>query len=870
MSLSEPPSALPVGTVTFLMTDVEGSTQLWERLPAAMSDAMRRHHSIVHNAIRNLGGELPPDQGEGDSVLGAFKDAQQAVRCAIQVQQALSDETWPEQVEIRVRIGVHTGEGWANEDGNYLGTAIIRCARVRSFARGRQILISRTTRERCGTSLPLGATLIDRGVHRLKHLSRPEHLTEVRYPGLGEEFPPISPTWEVPNNLQEELTSFVGRRVETEALTEELARARLVTIVGPGGIGKTRLATHVARQMLDSFPDGIWFLDLASRSDLEDLPEVIAGVLGIPGPGVTDAQDELRWLAQGIRKASLLLIFDNCEHVVDEVAATVESLLRLTSGPKVLATSRESLRATGERVHMLTPLELPDDDLSVSQLSDIESVRLLLDRAQEHSPGLDMSSEDSVAVVQICRRLEGIPLAIELLAPRLRDMHFPEVIAAMEDRFTLLSKGSRTAPHRQQTLLNLLDWSYELLDEEEQSLFRSLAVFVGGFSIEAAATVCSEVPNTARVAEVMSRLVDKSLVMQTPGLARSRFAMLETTASYAAEKLNEAGDSTALRDRDLSYFMELGEERGDALRISEDPDWKDLLQLEEPNLLVALEWARVRNDYASSARLSGALWMFWDVRGQYEHGRKWLRYALSSERLEPEAEIRAQAGASFMSLSLADPGGVRQHAHRAISLWRQIGEPSTLAWFATWVLCDLAFASLLGDDTAGALEPANEALRTAQLAHEPSAQTRALYTLGFATQPLDLQAAERFYQQALALARQHDMQLGKSRTLTRLAEIALGRQEIDAAMAIFKEVIEITRSLDDKAILGNALLRLAALEDVTGSETAATRLRQEGQEILQSIGLTQEIGSILAEAAERSRGTRDGHVRAPESGKAGG
>ncbi len=347
---------------------------------------------------------------------------------------------------------------------------------------------------------------------------------------------------------------------------------------------------------------------------------------------------------------------------------------------------------------------------------------------------------------------------------------------------------------------------------------------------------------------VLSRLVDKSLVVHASDPVERRFSLLETTAEYAYDKLMAAAEEELARDLHLAYFVRAAEEWGDRLRTSEDPDWKDVIQRDELNFMGALEWAKRSGNTHNLAALASSLWFFWDVRSQWNIGRQWLHEGLVPS-LQPDLEIRTQAGASFMSLNMADASGIRDHAPRAVALWKQIGEPASLAWFAAWSLCDLAFAALLEDDPAASLEPARRASEVADRAEEPSAKGRALYTLGFATQPHDLGAAESHFREALTLARQHGMQVGLPRILTRLAEVALARRDVSTARRHLEEVAEVARTLDDKVMLAEALLQLAELEQGQSHVESASALRREGEAILERVGLAREVGALLTEAA---------------------
>ena len=553
-------------TVTFLLTDVEGSTALWEADPAAMRQALARHDALLADGIAEHGGVVVKSRGEGDSVFAVFDMASDAVTAAVELQASLQAAAWPTAAPLRVRMALHTGEAqW--RDGDYFGPAVNRCARLRAAAHGGQILLSQATADLLRDSQTDGVGLRALGEHRFRDLARPEAVFQVVHPLLPGEFPPLGSLDAHPNNLPRELTSFVGREREVDEVRRLLVTTRLLTLTGSGGVGKTRLSQRVAADLGPSFPDGIWLVELAGLGDPSLLAQVVASVLGVreqPGRALLDT------LIDVLRPRTCLLLLDNCEHLVEACAALADSLLRACPGLILLATSREPLGIAGETVWRVPPLTMPDasgdaatsDDTSA--LAQYEAVRLFEERARAALPAFTLTGQNGPAVAQICRRLDGIPLAIELAAARVRGVAPEQLADRLDDRFRLLTGGSRTALARHQTLRALVDWSYELLSEPERVLFCRLSVFAGGWTLDAAEEVCSGGGiEPADILGLLLQLVDRSLVLaeeqpiQAGGLSPVRYRLLETLRQYGAEKLRDTGDALVLRTRHLDWSPRL-------------------------------------------------------------------------------------------------------------------------------------------------------------------------------------------------------------------------------------------------------------------------------------------------------------------------
>ncbi|MGB8646152.1 MAG: AAA family ATPase, partial [Anaerolineae bacterium] len=587
-------SNLPSGIVTFLFTDIEGSTRLWEQHPDAMRQAMTRHDVLIEETVARDAGHIVRPRGEGDSRFAVFARATDAAAAARDIQQALAAELWPTPRPLRVRMALHTGEADLRA-GDYYGSDVNRCARLRAVGSGGQTLLSQATFGLVRDALPAEVTLRDLGEHRLKDLRRPEHVFELDVLGLPAEFPPLQSIDAFPNNLPIQLTSFVGREQELKEVQQLLATGRLLTLTGPGGTGKTRLALQLTAEVLENHTDGVWLVELAPVTDAMLVLQTVAGVLGLPQLGGRPAQEAL---SDFLRSKKLLLLLDNCEHLIEDCAALASKLLRACPGLKILATSREPLGITGETIYRVPSLDLPESpELGATRISEYGAIRLFVDRAGAVKSNFRLTEGNAASIAQICTRLDGIPLAIELAAARVKALSPEQIATRLDDRFRLLTGGSRTALPRQQTLRALIDWSYELLSEPERVLLRRLSVFAGRWTVEAAEQVCGDrqAPfslNPSDVLDLLARLVDRSLVTADETDEReTRYRFLETIRQYARDKLLEGGEAELLRDQHMRYFERFTAECAPLLVGAQAPIATGCLQADEGNILLAMTWA---------------------------------------------------------------------------------------------------------------------------------------------------------------------------------------------------------------------------------------------------------------------------------------
>ncbi|WP_142256623.1 LuxR family transcriptional regulator [Mycobacterium colombiense] len=656
-------SELPTGTVTLLLADVEGSTRLWETQPDEMTVAVARLDQILADVVAAHDGVRPVEQGEGDSFVVAFARASDAVACALDLQRA-------PLAPIRLRIGINTGEVRLRDEGNYIGPTINRTARLRDLAHGGQTVLSGPTQDLVIDALPDASSLTDLGTHPLRDLPRPERVAQLCHPDLRNDFPPLRTAKAVaPHNLPVGLTNFIGRQTEIGALREVLATNRLVTLTGAGGAGKTRLAVHVAAELAGDFRDGVRYVDLAPVTHPDVVQVTAARALGLadqPGRSTIDT------LQQHLRDRNMLLVLDNCEHLLDASAALVAALVGAAPTLTVLATTREPLGVAGEATWQVPSLSLDD-----------EAVELFADRARLAKAGFVITDDTAAVVAEICRRLDGMPLAIELAAARVRSLSLNEIVDSLHDRFRLLTGGSRTAVRRQQTLRASVDWSHALLTDTERIMFRRLAVFLGGFDFDAAQAVTgADGVERYQVLDQLSLLVDKSLVITENTGGTTRYRLLETVRQYALEKLGESGEADLVRSRHRDYYTAMAAVL-DVPARSDHEQRIDQAEIEIDNLHAAFAWSRENSDIEQALALPSSLQPLWLARGRIREGWAWFDAALGdldAGKLEVTAAVHARAlvDKTLLSIWIGDPN-IKDEAERALALTRQVDDPALLA-----------------------------------------------------------------------------------------------------------------------------------------------------------------------------------------------
>jgi predicted ATPase/class 3 adenylate cyclase len=777
---------LPVGVVTLLMTDVAGSTRLWEERPDIAGAVMERHEALIGARVHDQGGVLIRSKGEGDSTFSVFADACGAARAGVEIQRALDREPWPDGAGVRVRAAIYTGEVELRE-GDYYGAAPNRCARLRAAAHPGQTVCSQSTEPRLA-DLTGEIVRTDLGLHRLRDVARAERVFQLSHRELRAEFPPLR-TLAVRQNLPRERTRFVGRDVDVAAIRKQLEVRRLVTLTGVGGCGKTRLAIKAASGLLERFPDGVFFGDLAPVSEPEVVASAVAAAVGFPRMSLgTGSGRPASELVEFLSTREVLLVLDNCEHVIDACAALVDQILERCPGAVVLATSREALDLQGEQVHPVSPLPLPSGDLS--EISD--AVQLFCERAAAVRPDFVVSALNVSDIAEICRRLDGIPLAIELAAAQIPQFSPRQLVERLGDRLQLFA-GGRRQPSRQRSLQGALDWSHELLTDDERTVFRRLSAFPGSFTPHAAVAVCGE----AAGLEPLPSLLRKSLIVtEDDGMVR-RYRMLETVRAYARAKLVDAREGPLVRDRHRDHFLAWAEAIPPELTYL-DPD--GAIRREQHNLRAALTWSERQDRWDLVGRLASTMNRIWI--GDVPEGRRWLTGALDGlADLDAEHQVRVLAIAAHVAV-LAIEAGDGELARRAVAADERPGVWSSLAH---GLLClNHGLRGFLSKDEHDAAAAERLGRKAVELAPEPLSRGLAWFWLGQARVLLDdLDGAVDALEQGSA-----DVVPGGDMSVVCLALLAVLRHlngEHEEALAVATDVLERSRSYEQSGLWAWAL-----------------------------------------------------------------
>ena len=822
---------LPTGTVTFLFTDIEGSTRLLQALGERWKVVLEDHNGLLREAIRQ--GDGVDVRTEGDSFFAVFRSAPAAIAAAGAAQRVMAAHPWPPETAIRVRMGMHTGEGTVGGD-SYVGLDVHRAARIAAAGHGSQVLVSSATAELVREGLPDVLRLRDLGVHRLKDLARPERIYQLTVEGLPVDFPPIR-SLETPTNLPAQRTTFVGREREVARVKELLKGPGLMTITGPGGGGKTRLALQAAAELLDEYRDGVFLVELAPITDPRLVPSTIADAIGARAEGVRPVLDTLK---DHVRDRELLLVLDNFEQVI-EGAPVAADLLTASPRMRILATSREPLRVTGEQELAVPPLDLPasGEAPSSEDLTRYEAVALFVQRARAVDPAFQLTEANAPAVAELCLRLDGLPLAIELAASRVKLLPPQAILERMESRLDLLTGGPVDLPARQRTLREAIAWSYDLLDENERELFRRLSVFAGGWTLEAAEAVANPGAEARRKElEVLGSLVDQSLAHRVPTSTEAvRFRMLETIREFGAEQLEAAEEAEATRDRHASFFLELVEAAEPHLRGVDQKRWLDLLEMEHDNLRAGLRRAIDAAHDEVALRLVGALWRFWHLHGHLDEGRRWAEEVLAlpeaAGRTVPRAKaLTALGGVAYWQEDLPTTGAAYEEA---LAIAREIGDRRAEAEG----LYNLSFVPAYEGD----LDRAAALIEESQTLFEELGERRGVadtvWLLAIVARLAgDNRTARARTEESLRIHREMGDRFGMNDALRVLGRIALADGDLATAGTSFLEALANDEQVGNRTGMGIVMDNLAAKASTEGRHLRAVRLGGASDAIKEAAG----------------------------------
>lgn len=836
-------------TVTFLFTDIEGSTQRWERDSAAMARALRCHDAVVRGAIVAHGGDV--FKTVGDAFCAVFPAASAAAGAAVQAQHALRSQDFSSVEDASVRMALHSGTA-EERDGDFFGPAVNRVARLLAIAHGGQVLLSSTTAELLRGEMPAELSLRDLGAHKLKDLARAEQVYQLLAPGLREDFPPLRSPDVLPNNLPLQLNSFVGRDDDVREIMTMLNAHRLVTLVGAGGAGKSRCAIQVGAALLESYAEGVWLIELAPIADGNMVAGAIAQALSVRESTKMALTDTL---VANLKHRRLLLVLDNCEHVIDSARSVVAAILRACPAVRVLATSREALNVGGERLFRLPSLAVPPPGETVPARAarSYGAVALFVDRASATDGRFTLDDGNAPFVVEISRRLDGIPLAIELAAARIKVLSPRQLAQKLDERFRVLTGGDRSALPRHQTMRALIDWSYDLLSEQERALFRKIAVFAGGFTLESATAVCgTDTLDEFAVMELLTSLVDKSLVQAGTSCDVPRYNMLESTRQYARERLSERGELPAAARAHAEAFLELARRLESSYPRTRDEDWFAQVEAESENWRAALDWTlTTANDVLLGQRLAGELARQWATLAPAE-GLRWIQRARAAIDAATPGDVTAR-----LDLAQAQLDGVLgMHkagyaaAERALERYRALGDADGVAQAQRHAGRGLVFIGKAAEGEA----LLREALSAFRASGARILAGATLENIGLARNVQgDLSGARTLYAEALATYRAEGAQRLMASVANNLAEAEFHKGNAEAAIQLAEEALASDRgaifSRRTPYLMSNMAAYLIALrryDDAHRRAREALRIARNVQYEVAVVWALQHLAAVAA------------------------
>lgn len=826
---------LPAGSVTFLLTDIEASTALFKRLRDGYEPVLQLHHALVRRAIGRHGGcEV---KTEGDAFLVSFADAADGLAAAVEIQRELRAATWPDDVSVRVRIGVHSGEAKV-VDGDYLSFSLHQAARLVDTAHGGQIVVSEATAAACGQRLPPGTRLDNLGRFRLRDFDAPATLLQLSHTDLEHAFPAPRALPAAAHNLPIAANSFIGRERELAELAELRGTRRLVTLVGVGGAGKTRLAFEAGARAAEAFEDGVVGVLLASVTSAASVLPTIASSLGVPeqpGVGLQDA------VTTALATRRVLLVLDNCEHVRSTVSPVVESVLAACPAVRVLATSRRPLGVPGEQVYPVPALEVPSAGAALESSIRSDSVRLFRERARLNDPSFEVTDDNAPAIARICRRLDGVPLALELAAARVQSLSLRELASRIDEAVTDLATTGYLPDDRQRSLTALVDWSYALLDDEERRVFRYLSVFSGGCTVAAAESVCASDHASRPTLDVLLSLVEHSVIVND---GSGRFRMLVVIAEYARTQLERHGEERDARSRHARYFAATAADVSRRLRGPEEPVALAQLEADHGNYESALGFMQREDDIEEMVRVVLALTRFWELRGHFTEGQRWLASALHGGDIDPVLRARAMfAKASFDDL-LGDARGARDLCEAGLAACAEAADKLGLAeghYALGHVLTDASERATCFNKALAMYDDLDD--RAGVAACHMKLGLDAVYDLR------DLDAAEHHYSTSLGLHRELGDKIGIAWSLTGLSDVARKRDDLDTFRRMNEECVDLRHQAGDKRGVAESLTNLGDGALRQGDLPSALALFEEALALHRQVGYLHGIRYSLRNLA---------------------
>ena len=834
----------PNGKVTFLFTDIEGSTKLSQDFPDSVHATMQRHNSILKKAIESNKGFI--FEIVGDAFCSAFENAEDAVKAAVEIQKSLTDEKW-EDTPVKVRIGIHSGMAEWN-GSQYMGyITLARTQRLMSAAHGEQILISDEAYQRASDNLPGTVSFRDLGVRRLKDLVQPMKLYHIVSPDLPAEFPPLKTLDARPNNLPVQLTNFIGREKEMAEIRKLISEKKLVTLIGPGGTGKTRLALQIGADVIDEFSNGVWITELAPLKEPGLIPLTIAKTLNVN----EQPNEEIEvTLINYLKDKEILIILDNCEHLIEACAQIAESLLQNCPRLKIITTSREALRSEGEVTHKVLSLEHPElsETNTPFELSQFEAVRLFIERALAVNPNFRVNNENAPALAQICFHLDGIPLAIELAAARINVISVEKICDKLNDRFKLLTGGKRTALPRQQTLKALIDWSYDLLTDNEKKLFQRLSVFSGSWSLEAAEEICSDDElDTYEIIDIQTNLIDKSLISTTEVNGSMRFRMLETVREYSKEKL---GINLGLKQMHLQYFRRLADYEKMTSEEMTQLEWVKMIQADTDNIRAAIQKA-IDTDPDEAVDFIDDISKYWNIKGYFKEGLNTvLQFLERNPSVSGESRAKILVCAGSQSMGLGNMVDMEKYARESLSIYRASGEKKGVASSLDLLGCALNLH--LGTENE-VLEYYNEALsifRELGLKHRAAST---LYNMSFPLMRLGKsEQGLNSRKEALAIFKELNDTEQITLIMTSLGVHEYNSNNFEIAKKYSEESLANSKLLGDNYLISINLINLGCIYTSLKEYEKAYSLLEESIAILKEYGFKSSLLAALMYLGEVS------------------